>query len=146
MIPQLSVGDYLKTKRAMIRAVEKQALLSEKIDLLKEALAEGGVTSVASEGAQPKSVPSPGKCFSRNASLPFILAGYPTPSSEAPQTAATSFDKQCRVAGLQHAHLLHVLQGAAQPAWHQPRQALVTRHRHKVHFCGLFHSCLLSML
>lgn len=54
-------GDYLKTKRAMIRAVEKQALLSEKIDLLKEALAEGGVTSVAGEGAQPKPAPSPGK-------------------------------------------------------------------------------------
>lgn len=75
----LSVGDYLKTKRAMIRAVEKQALLSEKIDLLKEALAEGGVTSVAGEGAQPKPAPSPGKCFSRMQPFPFILAGYSGP-------------------------------------------------------------------
>ena len=79
MNPHLSAGDYLKTKRAMIRAVEKQALLSEKIDLLKEALAEGGVTSGASEGAQPKSVPSPGKCFLEAQAFRF-LAGYYSPS------------------------------------------------------------------
>ena len=73
----MSVGDYLKTKRAMIRAVEKQALLSEKIDLLKNALAEGGVTSVASEGSQPKSVPSPGKCFPRMQAFRSSLLGAP---------------------------------------------------------------------
>ena len=146
MIPQLSVGDYLKTKRAMIRAVEKQALLSEKIDLLKEALAEGGVTSVASEGAQPKSVPSPGKCFSRNASLPLSLLGIP-PLHERrhrlqPQASTSSIMWQdcsthicCMSFRARHGQL-----GT------KPRQALVTRHRHKVHFGGLSHSCLLSML
>ena len=57
----------------MIRAVEKQALLSEKIDLLKEALAEGGVTSVASEGAPSKTVPSPGKHSSHDTDATFAL-------------------------------------------------------------------------
>jgi hypothetical protein len=31
-------GDYVKTKRALIRAVEKQAEMSEKMDLLKAEL------------------------------------------------------------------------------------------------------------
>lgn len=33
-----AAGDYVKTKRALIRAVEKQAEMSEKMDLLKAEL------------------------------------------------------------------------------------------------------------
>ena len=36
--PYCAAGDYVKTKRALIRAVEKQAEMSEKMDLLKAEL------------------------------------------------------------------------------------------------------------
>jgi hypothetical protein len=36
--PLCGTGDYVKTKRALIRAVEKQAEMSEKMDLLKAEL------------------------------------------------------------------------------------------------------------
>ena len=36
--PSCGTGDYVKTKRALIRAVEKQAEMSEKMDLLKAEL------------------------------------------------------------------------------------------------------------
>ena len=36
--PPYGTGDYVKTKRALIRAVEKQAEMSEKMDLLKAEL------------------------------------------------------------------------------------------------------------
>ncbi len=47
-------GDYVKTKRALIRAVEKQAEMSEKMDLLKAELEavdrEGGAGGSGSGG------------------------------------------------------------------------------------------------
>ncbi len=34
-------GDYLKTRRALIRSVEKQAAMAERLDALKTAIFEG---------------------------------------------------------------------------------------------------------
>ncbi|KAK9825855.1 hypothetical protein WJX81_004552 [Elliptochloris bilobata] len=41
-------GDYLKTKRALIRAVEKQAAMAERLDALKTAIFEGSLKDATS--------------------------------------------------------------------------------------------------
>ncbi|BDA47090.1 probable Laminin-like protein epi-1 at N-terminal half [Coccomyxa sp. Obi] len=41
-------GDYLKTRRALLRSVEKQALMSERLDSVKSAMSEGDLENAAS--------------------------------------------------------------------------------------------------
>lgn len=41
-------GDYLKTRRALLRSVEKQAHMSERLDSVKSAVSEGELEIAAS--------------------------------------------------------------------------------------------------
>ena len=49
-------GDYLKTKRALLRAVEKQAHMAERLDNLKTAVGDkdlAGASSLLASPAKP---------------------------------------------------------------------------------------------
>lgn len=41
-------GDYLKTRRALLRSVEKQAHMAERLDCLKSAVNEGDLANASS--------------------------------------------------------------------------------------------------
>ena len=43
LLVRAAAGDYLKTRRALIRAVEKQAAMAERMDALKTAIFEGAL-------------------------------------------------------------------------------------------------------
>ena len=43
-----ATGDYLKTRRALLRSVEKQAYMSERLDSVKSAVSEGELQVAAS--------------------------------------------------------------------------------------------------
>ena len=51
-------GDYLKTKRALLRAVEKQALMAEKLDNLKTAVGDNDIAGASALMASPARLPA----------------------------------------------------------------------------------------
>lgn len=66
-------GDYVKTKRALIRAVEKQADMSERMDLLKAELA-WTTTGTGTAGTTGNSTPRAGAAMSAAKKVEGLLA------------------------------------------------------------------------
>ncbi len=83
-------GDYLKTRRALIRSVEKQAAMAERLDALKTAIFEGAPGAPlrvcgAAWAATPASPPAVSAVLWRSAALLGGPARCSSRSAPAPQ-------------------------------------------------------------